>query len=82
MASVRCSVGVRFSEGPLWEVPLYTNDQSCDKISVNNVNLVIQQQIASGKDYCISLIKAPLNMEIDMMIKCNTPMINVVIRSL
>ena len=21
-ASVRCSVGVRFSEGPLWEVPL------------------------------------------------------------
>ena len=22
-ASVRCSVGVRFSEGPLWEVPLY-----------------------------------------------------------
>ena len=23
MASVRCSVGVRFSEGPLWEVPLY-----------------------------------------------------------
>ena len=23
MASVRCSMGVRFSEGPLWEVPLY-----------------------------------------------------------
>ena len=23
-ASVRCSVGVRFSEGPLWEIPLYT----------------------------------------------------------
>ena len=22
-AIVRCSVGVRFSEGPLWEVPLY-----------------------------------------------------------
>ena len=22
-ASVRCSAGVRFSEGPLWEVPLY-----------------------------------------------------------
>ena len=21
-ASIRCSVGVRFSEGPLWEVPL------------------------------------------------------------
>ena len=50
--------------------------------SVNNVNLVIQQQIASGKDYCISLIKAPLNVEIGMMVKCNTLMINVVIRSL
>ena len=48
------------------------NDQRCDKIYVNNVNLVIQQQIASGKDYCISLIKAPLNVEIGMMVKSNT----------
>ena len=54
----------------------------CDKISVNNVNFVIQQQIASGKHYCISLTKAPLNVEIGMMVKCNTPMINVVIKSL
>ena len=51
-------------------------------VSVNNVNLVIKQQIASGKHYCISLTKAPLNVEIDMMVKCNTPMINVVITSL
>ena len=26
-ASVRCSVGVRLSEGPLWEVPLYMRDR-------------------------------------------------------
>ena len=33
----------------------YTNDQRCDKISVNNVNIVLEQQIASGNHYCISL---------------------------
>ena len=58
---------------------VYPNDQRCDKISVNNVNLV---QIASGKDYCVSLTKAPLNAEIGMMVKCNIPMINIVIKSL
>ena len=60
----------------------YTNDQRCDKISVNNVNLVIQQQIASGKHYCISTTKAPVNVEIGMMVKLNTPKINIVIKSL
>ena len=67
----------------------YTNDQCCDKISVNNVNLVIQPEIASGKHFCISLTraplnvkKAPLNVKIGITIKCNTPMINIVIRSL
>ena len=60
----------------------YPNDQCCDKISVNNVNLVIKQQITSGKDYCISLTIAPLNVKIGMMVKCTTPMINVVIRSM
>ena len=60
----------------------YTNDQHCDKISVNNVNLVIQQQIASGKHFRISLTNVPLNVKIGIMIKSNTPMINVVIRSL
>ena len=58
------------------------NDQRCDKISVNNVNLVIQQQIASGKHYCISLTKAPVNVEIGMVVKLNTPKINIVIKSL
>ena len=48
-------------------------DQCCDKISVNNVNLVIKQQIASGKDYCISLTIAPLKVKIGMVVKCNTP---------
>ena len=61
-------------------MPIY--DQRCDKISVNNVNLVIKQQIASGKDYCISLTIAPLNVEIGIVIKCNMPMNNVVIKSL
>ena len=56
----------------------YPNDQR-DKISVNNV---IQQLIASGKHYCISLTKAPLNVKIGMMVKCITPMINIVIKSL
>ena len=46
--------------------------------SLNNVNHITQ--IALGKDYCISLTKAPLNVEIGMMV--NTPMINVVIKSL
>ena len=55
--------------------------QRYDKTSVNNVNLVIQQQIASGKHYCISPTKALLNVEFGMII-CNTPMINVVIKSL
>ena len=48
-------------------------------MSVNNVNLVIKQQIASGKDYCISLTIAP---QIGMVVKCNTAMNNVVIKSL
>ena len=61
---------------------LYANDQRCDKISVNNVNLVIQQQIASGKQYCISLTKAPVNVKIGMIVKLNTPKINIVIKSL
>ena len=30
-------------------VKLNPNDQRCEKVYVNNVNLVIQQQIASGK---------------------------------
>ena len=37
---------------------------------------------ATGKHYCISLTKAPLNVEIGVMVKINTPMINVVIKSL
>ena len=57
------------------------NTQRCDKIYVNNVNLVIQQ-IASGKHYCISLTKAPLNVEIGVMVELNTPKINIVIKSL
>ena len=61
---------------------LYANDQRCDKISVNNVNLVIQQQIASGKHYCISLTKAPVNVKIVIMVKLNTPKINIVIKCL
>ena len=60
----------------------YPNDQCCDKISVNNVNLVLQQQIDSGKHFCISLRNAPLTVKIDMMVKYNTPMIKVVIKSL
>ena len=60
----------------------YPNDQHCDKISVNNVILVIQQQIASGKHYCISLTKAPLNVEIGVMVELNTPKINIVMKSL
>ena len=43
--------------------------------SINNVNLVIQQQIASS----ISVV--PLNVKIGIMIKSNTPMINIVIDS-
>ena len=54
----------------------YPNDQCCDKISVNNVNLVIKQQIASGKHFCISLTKAPVNVEIGVLV------INIVIKSL
>ena len=50
-----------------WQVKC--NYQRCDEISVNNINLVIQQQIASGKDYCISLTKAPLNVEIGIMVQ-------------
>ena len=50
-----------------------------DKISVN---LVIQQQIASGEHYCISIAKAPVKVEIGMMVKFNTPKINIVIKSL
>ena len=45
-------------------------------VSVNNVNLVLQQKIASGKDFCISLTKA---VEIDVIEKLNTSMINVVL---
>ena len=52
------------------------------EISVNNVNLVIQQQIASGEYFCISLIKAPLIVKIGVMVKINTSMIKVVIRCL
>ena len=37
-----------------------------DNIYVNNVNLVLQQQIASGKHFCISLTKALLSTVIDM----------------
>ena len=55
---------------------VYTNDQRCDKISVNNVNVVIQQQIASGKHCCISTTKALVNVYIGMMVKLNTPKIN------
>ena len=53
------------------------DDQCCDKISVNNVNLVIKQQIASGKHFCTSLTIAPLNVEIGVMLKLNTSMINI-----
>ena len=60
----------------------YRNDQHCDKISVNNLNLVIKQQIASGKHFCISLTIAPRNVEIGMMEKLNTSMINIVIKSM
>ena len=49
---------------------------------INNVNLVIQQQIASGKHYCILLTEALLNVKIGMMVKLNTPKINIVIKSL
>ena len=45
---------------------------------VNNVNF-IQQQIASGRLYYISLT---LNAEIGVMVKLNTPKINIVIKSL
>ena len=43
-ASVRCSVGVRLSEGPLWEVPLYSLPwmyafPSCDVQSIIHVPL-------------------------------------------
>ena len=53
-----------------------------NKISVNNVNLVKQRNIASGKQYSISLTKAPVNVEIGMVVKLNTPKINIVIKSL
>ena len=45
------------------------NTPMINVISVNNVNLVIQQQIASGKHYCISLTKALINVEIGVMVK-------------
>ena len=37
---------------------------------INMINNVIKQQIASGKHYyiCISLTKAPLNVEIGVMV--------------
>ena len=65
-----------------WEIlynsiVLYPNDQCCDKISVYNVNLVIKQQIASGKHTI-----APLNVEVGVMVKLNTPMINIVMKSM
>ena len=39
-------------------------------------------QIASGKHYCISLTKALLNVEIGIVVKLNTPKINIMIKSL
>ena len=65
-----------------YSIVQYPNDQRCDKISVNNVNFVIQQQIASGKHYCISLTKASLNVEIGVMVELNALKINIVIKSL
>ena len=47
-----------------------------------NVNLVIKQQIASGNHFCISLTIAPLNVDIGVVVKPNTPMISSVIKSL
>ena len=54
----------------------YLNDQRCDEISVNHVNLV---QNSFSKHYCISITKAPPNVEIGVVVKLNAPMINIVI---
>ena len=37
---------------------------------------------SQAKHCCVSLTKAPLNAEIGVMVKLNTPMINIVIRSM
>ena len=55
----------------------YPNDQHCDKISVNHVNLVQNRQALL---YLTNI--APLNVEIGVMVKVNTSMTNIVIKSL
>ena len=47
----------------------YPNDQRSDKIDA------IQQEIALGKHFCISLTKAPVNVKIGVIVKLNPPMI-------